>query len=202
MSSPAPTPKELLIASHNAGKISEFKDLLKNFGIEIISAADYRLIEPAETGTTFEQNAEIKSMAAMNTTGLPALADDSGLCVPALDGAPGVYTADWAGHPRDWMAAMQKLQNELGDNPDRRAYFVSVLALSRPNHPTRFFRGQVWGDLVWPVRGALGFGFDPMFKPDGFKHTFAEMPADLKNRISHRARALDALTRNISDIFG
>lgn len=185
--------KQLLIASHNEGKIKEFKDLFAPLGIEIIPAADYKLIEPAETGTTFEENALIKAQAAARAAGIPALSDDSGICVPSLDYQPGVYTADWAGHPRDWMAAMQKVENLLADKPDRRAFFVSSLCLCQPDGSHKFFRGEVWGRLCWPVRGEKGFGFDPMFIPDGFAKSFAEMPPELKNRISHRAKALDQL---------
>ena len=159
--------------------------------IEILSAADYRLIEPAETGTTFEENAAIKALAGMKATGLPSLADDSGICVPSLNNAPGVYTADWAGVPRNWMTAMQRVHDELGASKDRRAYFVSLLALCLPSGEIKYFRGEVWGELIWPVRGEKGFGFDPMFKPDGYDQTFAEMQPALKNQISHRAKALE-----------
>ena len=183
--------KTILIASHNAGKIAEFKSLLEPMGIETRSAADYRLIEPAETGDSFEANAEIKARAATLATGLVALSDDSGICVPALDNQPGVYSADWAGVPRDWDLAMGKLNGMLGDNPDRRAYFVSVLCLCENNAPAQFFRGEAHGRLIWPPRGARGFGYDPMFVPDGFDQTFAQMDQDLKNRISHRSKAID-----------
>ncbi len=180
----------LLLATHNKGKITEFQALLAPLGIESASAADYKLIEPAETGKTFEENAALKARAACLATGLPALSDDSGLCVPALDGAPGIYTADWAGHPRDWMAAMTKVHDLLGGNPDRRASFVSVLCLALPGGDCRYFRGEVWGNLCWPVRGEIGFGFDPMFVPEGFDKTFAEMTAEQKNKLSHRAKAM------------
>ncbi len=186
--------KTILIASHNAGKINEFKQLLSPMGVEIQSAADYRLIEPAETGVTFEENAAIKAVAAHRATGIAALSDDSGICVPALHDAPGVYTADWAGMPRDFGAAMKRVNQELGENPDRRAYFVCVLALCLPGEEIKYFRGEVWGELVWPARGADGFGFDPMFMPRGHDQTFAEMQPELKNRLSHRARALEKLT--------
>jgi XTP/dITP diphosphohydrolase len=185
--------KQLLLATHNTGKIQEFKALLAPLNIEILSAADYRLIEPAETGVTFEENAAIKAVAGMKATGLPSLADDSGICVPALKDAPGVYTADWAGVPRNWMNAMGRVHDEIGASTDRRAYFVSLLALCLPNGDMKYFRGEVWGELVWPVRGAQGFGFDPMFKPDGHDQTFAEMKPELKNKLSHRAKALDQL---------
>lgn len=184
--------KKLLVATHNPGKIAEFRALLSPRGFEILSAEDFRLIEPAETGTTFEENAAIKSETASRASGIMALSDDSGLCVPALNNAPGVYSADWAGHPRDFGKAMRRLEQEMQGKKDRRAFFVCVLALSAPNQKTKFFRGEEWGTLIWPPRGSGGFGFDPMFVPDGHDKTFAELPVEVKNKSSHRAKAVAA----------
>jgi XTP/dITP diphosphohydrolase len=187
--------KTLVLATHNDGKKKEFDALLKGLVGEVKTAGDFRLIEPAETGTTFLENAIIKAEASMRATGLPALSDDSGICVNALDGAPGVYSADWAGSPRDFTAAMNLVQEKVGDNPDRSAYFVSVLVLAYPDGRIEHFEGRCEGSLVWPPRGLGGFGYDPMFLPDGFDQTFGEMDADAKHAISHRARAVEKLVQ-------
>lgn len=187
--------KQLVLATHNNGKLMEFRDMLGGLVDEIRSAADYHLPEPAETGTTFVENALIKSHAAMQATKLPALADDSGLCVDALSGAPGVYSADWAGIPRDFDRAMKKLHEALGGNVNgQKARFVSVLTLSRPDKQDEVFEGICEGTLVWPPRGAGGFGYDPMFVPEGQTLTFAEMTEETKNTLSHRAKAVEQLT--------
>lgn len=200
-----------MLASHNAGKLGEFADLLRPFGYAVRSAAELGLDEPAETGTTFAENAHIKALAAARATGLPALSDDSGLCVDALDGAPGVYTADWATKAdgsRDFMMAMEKTENLLREKgavtpEQRRGRFVATLCLCFPDGEAEYFRGEVDGTLVWPPRGTLGFGYDPVFRPDGFDITFGEMPAEQKHgwkpgeetALSHRARAFRAFAR-------
>ncbi|MCT8990004.1 RdgB/HAM1 family non-canonical purine NTP pyrophosphatase [Chelativorans sp. SCAU2101] len=197
--------KAFVLASHNKGKLREFADLLAPFGYNVRSAAELGLTEPAETGTTFEENAYIKAHAAATATGLPALADDSGMCADALDGAPGVYTADWATKSdgsRDFYMAMEKTEKLLREkgaiSPEqRRARFVAVLCLCFPDGEAEYYRGEVEGRLVWPPRGKLGFGYDPVFQPDGYATTFGEMTAEQKHgwkpgephALSHRARA-------------
>lgn len=183
--------KTLVLATHNEGKIKEFQTLLGGLVEEIKSAGDLRLIEPPEYGKTFVENATMKAVTAMQTCGYPCLADDSGLSVNALGGEPGVYSADWAGHPRDFQKAMGMVQEKLGDSKDRSAFFTSVLALSYPDGQIELFEGRVNGTLVWPPRGVEGFGYDPMFVPDGFDKTFGEMGAAEKHTVSHRARAVE-----------
>lgn len=184
---------KLIIATHNKGKVEEIAALLGDYVREFPSAGDLNLPEPAETGTTFLENATIKALAAAQATGFPALADDSGLCVGGLNGQPGVYSADWGGNPRDFNKAMQRIQDELSDNPDRSAYFVSVLALAWPDGHVEHVEGRVNGALIWPMRGAGGHGYDPMFVPQGFEKSFAEMTMDEKSTISHRGRAFAAM---------
>lgn len=190
-------PARLLIATHNAGKLEEFRELLAPLGVAVTGAKELGLDEPEETGTTFIENARIKALAAMQATGLPALADDSGLEVDALDGAPGVYTADWAEAPggRDFLRAMTRTHSELQARGAARpwtARFCCTLLLARPDGSEQVFEGRVEGQLVWPIRGALGHGYDPMFQPEGESRTFAEMDHAEKNAISHRGRALKA----------
>ena len=196
---------KLLVASHNAGKISEMRDLCGPLGIQVTSAAELGLPEPDETGDTFEANAATKALAAAKASGLIALSDDSGLVVDALDGAPGVYTADWAtleDGSRDFKVAMRKVEDALqargADTDEKRTgRFVSVLCLATPEGEVSFYRGEADGVLVWPPRGSLGFGYDPVFRPDGHSRTFGEMPAEEKHgwkpgqatALSHRARA-------------
>jgi len=187
----------LVLATHNQGKKKEFDALLHGLVGEVKTAADFRLIEPAETGTTFLENAIIKAEVSMRATGLPALADDSGICVNALDGAPGVYSADWAGSPRDFQKAMTLVQEKLGNNPDRSAYFVSMLVLAYPDGRIEHFEGRCNGTLVWPPRGDGGFGYDPMFIPDGYNQTFGEMVSEEKHKISHRAKATEKLIQHL-----
>ena len=187
-------PDTLLIATHNAGKLDEMRDLLAPYGIAVRGAAELNLAEPEETETTFIGNARIKAHAAAQATGLPALADDSGLAVDALDGAPGVYTADWAETEtgRDFLMAMEKVRAELLQNNAQEpwhAQFHCTLVLAFPDGTDHVFQGIMPGTLTWPLRGALGHGFDPMFVPNGYTQTFAEMTADEKNSISHRAKA-------------
>lgn len=196
-------PGRLVIASHNAGKVREIRDLLAPFGIEPVSAAELDLPEPVENGTTFYANAELKAMSAADLSGLPALSDDSGLCVEALGGAPGVYTADWAerrafegGPGRDWYMAMGKVEGklaELGPDASRSAYFACTLALAWPDGHVEWFEGRVHGTLVWPPRGRRGFGYDPVFVPEGETETFGEMDPARKHAISHRAAAFRQL---------
>lgn len=192
-------PGTLVIASHNPGKVREIRALLAPYGIEPVSAASLDLPEPDETGTTFAANALLKAVSACDLSGIVALADDSGLCVEALGGAPGVYTANWAetdGGTRDWMVAMQKVEERLqaaGQNMSRRAHFVCTLALRWPDGSDALFEGRVDGTLVWPPRGTRGFGYDPVFVADGHDQTFGEMDPDAKHAISHRADAFRKL---------
>ncbi|MDP7548232.1 MAG: RdgB/HAM1 family non-canonical purine NTP pyrophosphatase [Alphaproteobacteria bacterium] len=187
------TAPRLVVASHNEGKVREIADLLAPFAIDIVSAAQLDLPEPEETGDSFIANAVLKAEAAAQGCGLPALADDSGIAVAALDDAPGIYSARWAGPQRDFQVAMAKVQEKLGRNPNRRAYFISVLALAWPDGHTECFEGRIHGEMIWPPRGNDGFGYDPMFLPDGYGQTFGEMPYDEKQRISHRAVAFQKL---------
>ncbi len=186
-------PDTLVIASHNAGKVREIAELLKEFPIRISSAADEGIPEPEETGTTFTANANLKSSHAVEHCGKAALADDSGLVVPALDGMPGIYSARWAGPNKDFTSAMHRIQAELEERnmpPEEwRAYFVCVLSLTLPDGEQHSFSGEIDGYLRFPPRGENGFGYDPIFQPDGYIHTFAEMDPAEKHRISHRARA-------------
>lgn len=180
---------ELVIATHNRGKMEEFRHLFGGRGITFYTAEDFGLPSPEETGTTFVENARIKALFAAQGSGKPALADDSGLCVHALGGAPGVYTADWAGPERDFTLAMTTVNDKLGDAADRSAHFVSVIMLAWPDGHVEYVEGEAHGRLVWPMRGQLGHGFDPVFVPDGHDLTYAEMPAAQKNAISHRSIA-------------
>ncbi len=182
----------LVIASHNPGKVEEIAALLAPFAVEAVSAAALGLPEPEETGDSFEANAALKARASAEASGLPALADNSGLVVPALGGAPGIYSARWAGPAKDFQMAMARVNRELGDR-DRSAHFVAVLALAWPDGDETWFRGEVMGRLVWPPRGDRGFGYDPMFLPEGGAETFGEMEPGWKHGISHRARAFAKL---------
>ena len=184
--------ERLVVASHNPGKVAEIEELLAPFGIATIGAASLGLPEPEETGASFEDNALLKAQAAARASGLIAVADDSGIVVPALGGAPGIYSARWAGPSKDFRPAMERVQRELADR-DRRAYFVAVLALVWPDGAAASFRGEAHGRLVWPPRGDKGFGYDPMFVPDGYDQTFGEQGPELKYQISHRARAFAKL---------
>lgn len=187
---------KLVIASHNRGKLAEFAALLAPLGVTCVSAADLGLPEPAETETTFLGNARIKAHAAARAAGLPALSDDSGLSVDALNGAPGVYTADWAETPngRDFVVAMEKTHALLLDRPQPwTAQFRCTLVLAWPDGHDEWVESAAEGQLVWPRRGADGHGYDPMFQPIGLQKTFAEIPADQKNAISHRGKAVAAM---------
>jgi XTP/dITP diphosphohydrolase len=196
----------VVVATHNAGKLWEIRELLKSYDVHPIGAAELKLDEPEETGSTFGDNAALKAQAAARACGLVALADDSGLCVEALGGAPGVYSARWAGEPRDFAAAMARIERELGAlgaTPPWRASFVSVIALAWPDGALETFEGRIDGDLVFPPRGTAGFGYDPIFRPEGCTRTFGEMmaaeknalPADGSAALSHRARAFQKLAR-------
>ena len=180
----------LVLASHNKGKLAEFASLLAPYGITVLSAGELDLPEPEETATTFEGNARIKAEAAAKATGLPALADDSGLCVSALGGAPGIYSARWAGPEKDFPAAMRRI--EIGiDGDERDAWFISVLCLAFPDGTTFCFEGRINGMIAPEPRGAAGHGYDPILVPENETRTFAEMSDAEKNAISHRARAFE-----------
>jgi XTP/dITP diphosphohydrolase len=192
---------KVVIATHNPGKLKEMRELLRPYGIETISAGDLGLDEPIETGTSFAENAKIKATAAANISRLPALADDSGLAVEALDGEPGIHSARWAGEKKDFASAMKMVEDKLkikkATSPDRRrGAFIAVLCLAWPDGEAATFEGRVDGTIVWPPRGDRGFGYDPIFLPDGFSRTFGEMSSEEKhglpprgNGLSHRARA-------------
>ncbi len=180
---------KLVIASHNPGKVTEIAALVEPFGVDVVSAGTLGLDEPEETGSTFAENAALKARAAASASGLPALADDSGLVVPSLGGDPGIYSARWAGPEKDFAVAMAKVEAALKGKTDRRAYFACALAIAWPDGHVETFEGQVHGTLVWPPRGTHGFGYDPVFLPDGGDRTFGEMDPDDKHAISHRARA-------------
>lgn len=200
----------LLVASHNQGKIAEIEELLGPLGFTVVSASQRDLPEPEETGTTFEENARIKALAAATATGLVALSDDSGIAVDALDGAPGIYSARWGGPDKDFAMAMRQVEEKLQaagalEPAQRRARFVAVLCLAWPDGTTREFRGEVEGTVVWPPRGALGFGYDPFFLPEGHSRTFGEMSSEEKHgwkpgqatALSHRARAFQLFARDM-----
>jgi XTP/dITP diphosphohydrolase len=198
----------LVIATHNAGKLREISALLAPYGGQCISAGSLGLPEPAETGKTFVENALIKARAAAQSAGLPALADDSGLCVAALGGRPGIYTADWAERQwfegpagRDWYMAMGKVEGllcEQGADVDRSCWFACVLAIAWPDGDSAVYEGRVDGSCTWPPRGTLGFGYDPVFVPRGRAETFAELDPEEKHRISHRA---DAFAKLVAEQF-
>jgi len=192
------TPGKLVIASHNKGKVREIAELLGPYGMEPVSAGELGLPEPEETGTTFIANAELKALAAAQASGLPALADDSGLCVEALGGDPGIYSARWAGPSKDFSIAMQKIEDALaakGTDVSRNAYFVCALTLAWPDGHMESFEGRVDGTLVWPPRGEKGFGYDPVFQPTGHDISFAEMDPAAKHAMSHRADAFAQLVK-------
>lgn len=203
-------PPRLVAATHNSGKLREIHELLGPYGVEAVGAGELGLAEPEETGLTFRDNAVIKAEAAAKASGLPALSDDSGLCVDGLDGAPGVFSARWAGGgSKDFSGAMARVERELGAKGAAqpwRAHFISALALAWPDGRVETFEGRVDGDLVFPPRGTAGFGYDPCFLPDGHARTFGEMtseekhgiPADGSQALSHRARAFQALIRGLA----
>jgi XTP/dITP diphosphohydrolase len=185
----------LVVASHNRGKLREIGELLKPFGIVVTSAPEHGLAEPEETGSTFIENAELKARLAAKDAGIPALADDSGLWVRALGGEPGIYSARWAGPDKDFGLAMAEVRRRLeaGGADDRRAAFVCALSLAWPDGHAESFEGRIEGELVFPPRGTKGFGYDPIFVPDGFTQTFGELEPAVKHAISHRAKAFAQL---------
>ena len=190
----------LVIATHNPGKLAEMRDLLAVYGVEAVSAGELGLAEPDETGTTFRDNARIKAEAAAKASRLPAFADDSGLAVDALGGDPGIYSARWAGPDKDFRFAMNKIQSLLVERgaksaDRRRGHFVSALCVAWPDGHVEDFEATVDGTIVWPPRGTLGFGYDPLFKPDGHDRTFGEMPADEKHGLPPRGRGLSHRAR-------
>ena len=180
---------KIVLATHNPGKVVEIKALLEPFGTDVVAAGDLGLPEPVEDAPDFIGNAKIKALASATASGMPALADDSGLCVNGLGGDPGIYSARWAGPTKDFNIAMARVADELGDHPDRSAYFVCALCLAWPDGHTEAFQGEVHGHLVWPARGDRGFGYDSMFVPTGFEITFGEMDPDKKHGMSHRHHA-------------
>ena len=188
---------KIVIASHNKGKVSEIANLLSPLGISVISASETGLPEPEETGKTFVENAEIKAKAAATATGLPALADDSGLSVSALGGAPGIYSARWAGKNKDFESAMKKIADSvpMNDKSDKTAHFHCALSLCWPSGECDTFEGILEGKLVWPARGDKGFGYDPMFVPNGFTESFGEMDPEKKHAMSHRSIAFKKLLK-------
>ncbi len=201
---------KLVLATHNPGKLAEIRELLSHFGVAGVSALELGLPEPEETGDSFAANAELKARAAAAGANLPALADDSGLCVEALDGAPGIYSARWAGPSRDFAVARSKVQHaleEAGASPPFKAHFICRLSLAFPDGETRGFEGRVDGELVFPPRGSLVFGYDPIFLPESLTRTFGEMSLEEKHSIppdgspglSHRARAFQAFARACLD---
>ena len=194
----------LVVATHNPGKVWEINKLIEPYGLAAVSAGELGLDEPEETETTFEGNARLKALFAAKGSGLPALADDSGIEIDALGGAPGVYTADWAGPNRDFSIAMQRVHDELAQQQawkgePLRANFISVLCLAWPDGQTQLFEGKVYGHVVWPPRGGNGFGYDPIFVADGKEQTFGEMEPASKYAISHRTRAFDHFKRAVLD---
>jgi len=193
-------PGKLVIASHNQGKVREIAALLEGRGLDVVSAGELDLPEPEETGTTFVMNAELKARAAADLSGLPALADDSGLCVDALGGDPGIFSARWGGENKDFGHAMRLVEDKLAALPEapRTAHFVCALALAWPDGHVEWFEGRVDGMLVWPPRGDKGHGYDPVFRPDGHDATFGEMDEPAKNEISHRG---DAFRQLVAAVF-
>ena len=184
----------LVLATHNPGKLREIAELLRPHAVDVVSAGELGLPEPAEDAPDFAGNARLKAIAA-TASGLPALADDSGFCVAALDGAPGVLSARWAGPGKDFAAAMARVHQELANRADRRAWFACALCLAWPDGEAATFLGQVEGTVVWPPRGDRGFGYDPMFVPEGGRETYGEMDPAQKQATSHRARAMAQLLR-------
>jgi non-canonical purine NTP pyrophosphatase (RdgB/HAM1 family) len=191
--------EKLVLASHNQGKLREIEALLRPHGVDVVSAGALGLPEPVEDAPDFAGNARIKALAAATATGLPALSDDSGFCVAALNGDPGVLSARWAGESKDFGAAMALVNERMGTASDKKAWFVAALCLAWPDGHTETFLGRIGGTVVWPPRGQKGFGYDPMFQADGASVTFGEMDPDEKHAISHRARAF---ARVLAACFG
>jgi len=190
--------QQLVVASHNQGKVREIEELLAPYGLKAVGAAKLRLDEPEETGASFAENATLKAEAAARASGLAALADDSGLSIAALDGAPGIYSARWAGPEKDFRVAMRRVEEEMkkSGNPDKRAHFTCALALAAPGAETEIFEGRAYGAIDFPPRGQNGFGYDPIFVPEGHRFTFGEMEPAAKHAISHRARAFEKFVKS------
>jgi XTP/dITP diphosphohydrolase len=190
---------KLVLASHNKGKLAEFRDFLAPLGVGLVSSGELGVPEPEETGDTFAANAQLKAEVTARAVGLPALADDSGIEIEALGGAPGIYSARWAGESRDFSAAMARVEKELREKgalaTPPRANFICVLCLATPGGDVEFYEGKVFGHLSFPPRGTKGFGYDPIFVPDGHAITFGEMDTGLKHQISHRAIAFQAFAK-------
>jgi len=194
---------KLVVASHNAGKVREFTDLLRPFYLDVVSASELGLPEPEETGSTFVENSLLKARSSAQASGLLALADDSGLAVEALAGEPGIYSARWAGPGKDFAVAMRKVEDALQarsarESKDRRAAFICVLSLVWPDGRSQVFEGKVDGTLVWPPRGTNGFGYDPVFQADGHDITFGEMDPHKKHAVSHRADAFNKMLKHFT----
>lgn len=191
----------LVLASHNPGKVREIQELLAPFGLEVVSAGALGLPEPEETGDSFVANAELKALASARASGKPALADDSGFCLAALGGDPGIYSARWAGPDKDFGVAMEKVQAALAasGSPERRAWFTCALSLAWPDGHVETVEGHVHGEAVWPPRGEHGFGYDPMFVPAGHDQTFGEVDSQWKHSVSHRAEAFALLVARCFD---
>ena len=193
-------PAKWVLASHNEGKVRELSQLFRPLPVDLAPASELELPEPEETGVTFEANAELKALAAARATGFPAIADDSGVEVHALGGEPGIHTGRWAGPNRDFDIARRKVQaglTELGPGASRRATYVCVLCVAWPDGRSRVFRGDVGGELVWPIRGELGSGFEPMFLPDGYAVTYGEMTPEQRARVNARAQAIRKLVDSL-----
>ncbi|MFW2388363.1 MAG: non-canonical purine NTP pyrophosphatase [Polyangiales bacterium] len=193
-------PDTWILATHNAGKARELNELFRNHPVHLVPAEECDLPEPEETGATFEANAELKALAAAQATGRIALADDSGVAVRALEGRPGIHTARWAGEPRDFDVARQRVERalgELGPDASRRATYICVLCVAWPDGRTRTFRGETFGTLLWPIRGELGHGFEPMFLPDGYAITYGEMTPAQRHRVNARAAAMRMLEQEL-----
>ncbi|MCE2927228.1 MAG: RdgB/HAM1 family non-canonical purine NTP pyrophosphatase [Rickettsiales bacterium] len=187
----------LLLATHNAGKLAEIRAMLAPLGLNVTSAGELNIPEPEETADSFHGNAELKARACMAASGLLSLADDSGLVIPALGGAPGIYSARWAGPDKNFSIAFDRIQRELGGKKNVEAYFICVLCLCAPDGKVDFFEGRLTGQLTFPPRGEKGFGYDPIFVPDGFIQTLAEIEPAVKNKISHRAAAFEGLINTL-----
>jgi XTP/dITP diphosphohydrolase len=195
------TGTSLVLASHNPGKVREIQELLAPYGLEVVSAGALGLPEPEETGDSFVANAELKALAAARAAGRPALADDSGFCVAALGGDPGIHSARWAGPAKDFRVAMEDVQAALAasGSPDRAAWFTCALSLAWPDGHVETVEGHVHGTAVWPPRGDRGFGYDPMFVPEGHEQTFGEVDSKWKHSVSHRAEAFARLVARCLD---
>ncbi len=198
--------KEIVIASHNIGKVREIRSLLKPMGLKIYSAKKFTINEPIEDGKTFKENSLIKSKNAALKSGIPAIADDSGLCILSLDNKPGIYSARWAGRKKNFNLAINKIENEMRKNKltnkaARKAFFCCALSIYFPNNNYRVFEGKKYGHIQFPASGKNGFGYDPIFVPNGYKKTFGEMNFTYKERISHRSIAFKKMKEYLKNII-